>query len=79
LILFPSYICFVDLEKAFDNLDLWDTFNILLENDVPNGIILLIKDIHSNNFSHIRIQSKLIEKDAITRGVSQEDSLSPLL
>ena len=26
----PAYICFVDLEKAFDNLDLWDILNILM-------------------------------------------------
>ena len=62
-------ICYVDLEKVFDNLDLWDILNLLLE------IIFLIKDIYSNNFSHPRMQSELTEKVAITRG----DSLSPLL
>ena len=32
-------ICFVDLEKAFDNLELCDVLNMLVENNVPNGII----------------------------------------
>ena len=73
-------VCFVDLEKAVDNLDLWDILNISLENYVPNEIILLIKDIYSNNFSRIKIQNEPTEKKfAITRGIRQGDSLSPLL
>jgi Reverse transcriptase (RNA-dependent DNA polymerase). len=58
---------------------LWDILNILLENVVPNGITLLIKDIYSNNFSHIRIQNEQTEKVAITREVRQGGSLSLLL
>ena len=70
-------VCFVDLEKTFDFLDLWNILNILQENDVPNGIILLIKNIYSNNFNHIRMQSELTV--TITRRVRQGDSLSQLL
>ena len=54
--------------------------DILLENDVHIGIILLIKDIiYSNNFSQIRIQSELSEKVAIIRGARQRDYLNTLL
>ena len=75
----PIYICFIDLEKTFGNLDFLDILNILLESDVPTGIIRLIKDIYSNNFNQIRNQSELTEKVAITRGVREGDSLSPIL
>ena len=32
----PAYICFVNPKKAFDNFDLCDILNILLENNLPN-------------------------------------------
>ena len=34
--------------------------------------------MYSNNFSQIRVQRELTEKVAITKGVKQGDSLSPL-
>ena len=72
-------MCFVDLKKAFDNFDLWNILNILLESDVPNGIILLIIDIYSNYFSQIRIQSGLTNSEGSCREYHLANSFSILL
>jgi hypothetical protein len=45
----PTYFCFINLEMALDSLELKRVLNILEVNIVPNGIVLLIKDIHENN------------------------------
>jgi hypothetical protein len=41
----PAYFCFIDLEKAFERLELKKVLNILEVNNVPNGLVLLIKDL----------------------------------
>jgi hypothetical protein len=46
----PAHFCFIDLEKAFDKLELKTVLNILEVNNVPNGFVLLIKDIYENNY-----------------------------
>ena len=54
-----------------------------MENDVTNGIILLIKTHILKNYGvnvkQITIRSELTDKVAITITVSWVDSLSPLL
>ena len=76
----PAYLCFIDLEKAFDRLELKDILNILEQYNIPNGLILLIQDIFSNNFNKVKSNGRISEKKIkIGKGVRQGDSLSPLL
>jgi hypothetical protein len=41
----PVNLCFIDLENAFDNLELKSVLEILEMNNVPNSLIILIRDI----------------------------------
>ena len=74
-----AFLCFIGLEKAFNRLEFKDVLNILEENNVLIGLILLISDIFTDNFNRIRVDGKMSEKIPIRRGVRQGDSLSPLL
>jgi len=46
-------------------------------NNVPNGLVLLIKDIYENNSVRVKSDGKLSGKIPVKRGVRQGDSLSP--
>jgi hypothetical protein len=46
-------------------------------NNVPNGLVLLIKDIYKNNSVQVKSDGKLSGKIPVKRVVRQGDSLSP--
>ena len=70
-----AFFCFTDIEKAFDKIHLKRVLNTL-ENQ---GIINLIWDIHTNNYTRIKIKGKLEGRIPVNQGIHQRDSLSPLL
>src|SRR5215469_7200857 len=75
----PIYLCFIDIEKAFDKIRLKHVLNILRDLGVPSGILSLIQDIYTNNYASIKIEGKLEGKIPVIQGIRQGDSLSPLL
>ena len=75
----PMYLCFVDYEKAFDNVrwpKLWETLNEL---GVPSHLISLVKNLYEASEAVIKIDNTLSEKCRIRKGVRQGCILSPLL
>jgi hypothetical protein len=50
------FFCFIDIEKAFDKIRLKHVLNILKSQDMPTGIINLIRDIYTNNYTRIKIE-----------------------
>lgn len=75
----PAFLCFVDLEKAFDRVQLQDVIHILYNRNIPLNIIKLIENIYVRNKIEARINSELTEPIEMTTGIRQGDSLSPLL
>jgi hypothetical protein len=69
----------MDLEKAFDKLELKSVLDILERNRVPVGLVILIKNVYTNNFIRVKCDSKMFGKIPVQKGVRQGDSLSPLL
>ena len=75
----PMYLCFVDYEKAFDNVrwpKLWETLNEL---GVPPHLISLIKTLYEASEAVIKVENTLSDKCRIRKGVRQGCILSPLL
>ena len=58
----PMYLCFVDYEKAFDNVrwpKLWETLNEL---GVPPHLISLIKTLYEASEAVIKVENTLSDK-----------------
>jgi hypothetical protein len=51
----PEYFCFIHSEKAYDNLELNTALEIVEINNVPNGLVVLVKDMHVINFTSISV------------------------
>ena len=69
-------MCFIDLEKAFDRIQLEDVTQLLYDRQVPQNIIKTIENIYQANTIQARINGELTQK--INNGIRQGDSLSPL-
>ena len=57
------YICFVDLQKAYDTVNrdaLWEVLKKFL--NIPDKIIRIIKALHSGSVGVIRDEGKLSEE-----------------
>ncbi|KAF2888470.1 hypothetical protein ILUMI_17704 [Ignelater luminosus] len=75
----PIFLCFVDYDKAFDNVrwpKLWTTLGEL---GVPAHLITLVKNLHEASKAVVKIDTTLSEKCHIRKGVRQGCVLSPLL
>jgi hypothetical protein len=75
----PAFFCCIDIEKAFDKIRLKHVLSILENQSTPTGIINIIRDVYTNNYAMIKIESKLEGKIPVNQGIQQGDSLSPLL
>lgn len=75
----PAFLCLIDLEKAFDRVQLQDVVHILYNRNIPLKIIKLVEDIYTRNKIEARVNSELTDPIDVTTGIRQGDSLSPLL
>lgn len=75
----PAYLCFIDIQKAFDCIQLPDILYLLEQRGIPTYIIKTIEDIYSDNKTQARINGQLTDTIPINSGIRQGDSLSPLL
>ena len=75
----PAFMCFIDLEKAFDRIQLEDVTQLLYDRQVPQNIIKTIENIYQANTIQARINGELTQKIEVNNGIRQGDSLSPLL
>lgn len=51
----PAYMCFIDLQKAFDRVKLGDVVHLLYSRRVPFNLIKVIENIYSANKIQARI------------------------
>ena len=75
----PGFMCYIDLEKAFDRIQLEDVTQLLYDRKIPQNIIKTIENIYQANTIQARINGKLTQKIEVNNDIPQGDSLSPLL
>ena len=46
----PTVFCFIDIEKAFDNISLKRVMNVLIKHKIPNNRINLIHDMYTYDY-----------------------------
>lgn len=73
------YICFVDLEKAFDKVSRQKLWEVLERNSIPNSLINAIKSLYRKTENIVRKDNQETGKFRTTKGVRQGGNLSPLL
>lgn len=73
------HLCFIDYEKAFDNVKwkiLWERLRKL---GTPVHLIELIKSLYDNNSAQVRMKGELTDTFKTAKGVRQGCILSPTL
>ena len=75
----PLYQCYVDLVKAYDNVNRDLLFKILELRGLPPKIIAVIKGLLCGSRAFIRIEGQLSEPFLLLCGLKQGSVLSPLL
>ena len=73
------HACFIDLKKAFDNVNHDVLMNKLLSNGIPPVYVMIIKRMYANQFVNIRYKNTLSEEWKANKGVRQGGVLSTLL
>lgn len=75
----PTYLCFVDYTKAFDNVQwsrLWKVLNTM---GAPAHLIGVVKSLYETSLAKIKLDNNLSDKCTINKGVRQRYIISPLL
>ena len=76
----PLYMCFVDLQKAYDSVDRELLWKVLAQAGVPSVMIDVIRQFHGGMRARVRMDNgKLSEWFEVTQGLRQGCVLSPLL
>ena len=76
----PLYICFVDLQKAYDSVDRELLWKVLARAGVPPVMIDIIGQFHNGMRARVRMDDEeLSEWFEVTQGLRQGCVLSPLL
>ena len=75
----PAFLCFVDLTKAFDRVQLKDVVALLQQLNVDDRIIAAVKHLNTNNTTCTRSNSGMSKILEVSSGIGQGDSLSPIL
>ena len=73
------FACFVDLSKAFDKVNYWKMFSLLLADGVQNGIVALLAYWYSQQLISVRWRSVTSSAFTVGNGTRQGGILSPCL
>jgi len=73
------YLCFIDLEKAFDRVPRQKLFEVLSEYGINGSLLGAIKSIYSGSKAAVRIDGEISESFEDNEGVRQGCCLSPRL
>ena len=73
------YLCFIDLEKAFDRVPRQKLFEVLGEYGIRGNLLSAIKSIYVGSKAAVRIDGEMSESFEVNEGVRQGCCLSPLL
>ena len=74
-----SYFSFINYSTAFDYVDHKKLWNILMEMDVPDHFICLMRNLYEGQEATIRTGHGTIDWFKIRKGVHQGSILSPCL
>ena len=69
----PAYLCFIDLEKAFDNVQLRDIIHLLYDRQIPHNLIKTIENIYTGNSAQARVNNEYTETIPTEKGIRQGD------
>ena len=76
----PLYMCFVDLQKAYDSVDRELLWKVLARAGVPEEMIAAIRQFHDGMQAQVRMDDgELSDWFEVTQGLRQGCVLSPLL
>ena len=64
----PVYVCFLDASKAFDCVNHWKLFNVMIERKCPAFIIRLLMFWYRNQKLCVKWDNVLSEKFSVTNG-----------
>jgi hypothetical protein len=73
------FSCFIDFNKAFDNVDYWHLFNKLIDSGTQKEIVKLLAVWYSTQRMFVRWQNETSDAFFIKNGVRQGGVLSPFL
>ncbi len=74
-----TFMCFIDFEKAYDNVSHELLFNKLQKYSIPGYLINTLKDIYRNTNMRIRINGDTSSGYSYRKGVRQGCPCSPML
>jgi len=76
----PLYMCFVDLQKAYDSVDRELLWKVLARAGAPEEMIAVIRQFHDGMQAQVRMDDgELSDWFEVTQGLRQGCVLSPLL
>ena len=76
----PLYVCFIDLQKAYDSVDRELLWKVLTRFGVPTKMLRIIRNFHDGMRARVRTDDgELSEWFDVTQGLRQGCVLSPLL
>ena len=76
----PLYMCFVDLQKAYDSVDREPLWKVLARAGVPEEMIVVIRQFHDGMQARVRMDDgELSDWSEVTQGLRQGCVLSALL
>ena len=73
------YLCFYDMEKAFDSIELPILLRRLYDCGVNGKLWRIIKSWYSNSTCRVKLRNSLSDPFQTSRGVKQGSVLSPTL
>lgn len=75
----PSYLCFVDLEKAFDRAPREQIWKILKARNVKTNLLQAIQSIYNKTINYVRTGNMKSDEFNTVEGLRQGGVLSPIL
>ena len=75
----PVYVCFLDASEAFDCVNHWKLFNVMIERKCPAFIIRLLLFWYRNQKLFIKWDNVLSEKVSVSNFIKQGGILSSKL
>lgn len=75
----PAFMCFIDLKKAFDRVQLKDLAHILYSRGIPYKLIKLIENIYRGKRIQTKVNREPTDSISVKNGIRQGDSFFNLI
>lgn len=73
------YVAFIDLEKAFDNVDRLALFRLIHSKGGKGSLVDVLRSLYQDTTTSLRVHGRYSELFDVNKGVLQGDPLSPIL